>query len=852
MARAATMTRSRRILLTSLSVVVFVAAAGFLWLPGHVRPGDQESAPSRSASQRTFTAPKRNVWADLSKEEADDVYEFLVKEWADLNVTRTPKSPYDNSILTVETLQPNKSDVLPYLWQDEAVPERWAKVVLSHNSDHRPTLIYHAVGPLPVSKETRAVALNYAFNSGRNDVPNLMADFMESLDWALSLAANASDITSELLDARLNSDDPFDPDSVQVFPRLTQHESGHLIGWIQFFRPGMSSAGRTLLPQGIYVKFDATSPEVSDWTAGEWFYNGLMYASADELRQAIKKPGFLKAPPNYDGSWTDTEDFDANPKGRDMPPPISIQPHGPRYELDKAQKYVSWFGFEFYMTSTQSAGVSLFDIRFKGERVMYELSLQEALAHYAGDDPMASGQEFFDTFFGMGTNAFELVPGYDCPAYADYLDTQLHRAGKSEKLPNNICIFEYTSDYLLSRHSAQYSVTASRNTYLTIRSVSTVGNYDYTIDYIFYLDGTIEVKVRASGYIYAAFYANNPYKNEDEYGHRIHDALSSSMHDHVISFKADLDVAGSANDMVRMAIEPRTESYPWDQPYVKERNTMHLQEYAVTEETGLEWPRNSGEFYIVYSSDKKNAWGERKGYRVVSGTGLGNTPHLAIINSTALGNGARWAEKDVWVVRQKDSEPRGADPLNYLDPLDPLIDFTKIANSESLEHHAHGDADAADDADHYDGDLVVYFNVGSHHVPHSGDLPNTLMHTSATSVMFVPHNFADRDPSRESVQGVRLQLKGTRSGGFAGWRPDDGGEGDDAGEDLRLRKEGKEKRGYKRHEGVNYFGTPYRESVTLRLDDLEPDLKREYESQELRVSDLSLNGSAAGLWVKEQ
>ena len=43
-------------------------------------------------------------------------------------------------------------------------------------------------------------------------------------------------------------------------------------------------------------------------------------------------------------------------------------------------------------------------------------------------------------------------------------------------------------------------------------------------------------------------------------------------------------------------------------------------------------------------------------------------------------------------------------------------------------------------------------------MPTSGDIPNTLMHTSASSVMFTPHNFHDRDPSRESVQGVKLEL----------------------------------------------------------------------------------------------
>lgn len=67
----------------------------------------------------------------------------------------------------------------------------------------------------------------------------------------------------------------------------------------------------------------------------------------------------------------------------------------------------------------------------------------------------------------------------------------------------------------------------------------------------------------------------------------------------------------------------------------------------------------------------------------------------------------------------------------------------------------------------------MYFNLGSHHVPHSGDIPNTLSHTAASSVMFTPFNFHDRDPSRRSVQGVQLELDGhTTKAKYFGGRND--------------------------------------------------------------------------------
>lgn len=37
--------------------------------------------------------------------------------------------------------------------------------------------------------------------------------------------------------------------------------------------------------------------------------------------------------------------------------------------------------------------------------------MQEALVHYAGDDPRQGGQFFLDTLGAMGMRMFELVPG---------------------------------------------------------------------------------------------------------------------------------------------------------------------------------------------------------------------------------------------------------------------------------------------------------------------------------------------------------------------------------------------------------------------------------------------------------
>ena len=57
------------------------------------------------------------------------------------------------------------------------------------------------------------------------------------------------------------------------------------------------------------------------------------------------------------------------------------------------------------------SGVTLYDVRFKGERILYELGLQEALSQYAGSDPVQGAARYLDSFWGMGGTMFEMVPG---------------------------------------------------------------------------------------------------------------------------------------------------------------------------------------------------------------------------------------------------------------------------------------------------------------------------------------------------------------------------------------------------------------------------------------------------------
>lgn len=85
------------------------------------------------------------------------------------------------------------------------------------------------------------------------------------------------------------------------------------------------------------------------------------------------------------------------------------------------------------------------------------------------------------------------------------------------------------------------------------------------------------------------------------------------------------------------------------------------------------------------------------------------------------------------------------------------------------------------------------------------------MHTASSSVMFVPHNFHDRDPSRDSAQGVRLDLKAPNEGS-----------------------------------NVTYFGHTYVKAPKLHLKDVEPDLSK-YSAPDSGLMVLQWNETLAAL-----
>lgn len=91
------------------------------------------------------------------------------------------------------------------------------------------------------------------------------------------------------------------------------------------------------------------------------------------------------------------------------------------------------------------------------------LYCRQVLTHL-GQDPVQSGIGYLDSYYGFGPYAFNLVPGFDVPLYAQCMEATYHEGEEATTHGCGITIFEQDQNYPMSRHTT--------GTYVTVTKVS--------------------------------------------------------------------------------------------------------------------------------------------------------------------------------------------------------------------------------------------------------------------------------------------------------------------------------------------------------------------------------------------
>ena len=346
------------------------------------------------------------------------------------------------------------------------------------------------------------------------------------------------------------------------------------------------------------------------------------------------------------------------------------EPEGKRYTISgRHVNYMSW-SFDFRMDS--NFGMQIYDIKFNGERIIYELSLQEAAATYGGYYPNPSWNNFLDGNWGMGKSSFELVRGVDCPYIATFFDL-VHMMGSPIPLTfhNAVCVFELNTGMPLRRHYDNNFMGGYRfyggmaNQVLVLRSISTVYNYDYVFDFIFYQNGVIEVKVSPSGYVWGAFIDSNT----DPYGYKLYEHLTSGTHDHLFNYKVDLDVGGRKNsyETIEIGIENITERW-----FPNKRRVQKILKRSVknTEiDAAYKFNFDTPKYLNFFNDAEKNRVGVKKGYRIQ----LGGIVKQLYPEDWMMVPMMSWSLYQMAVTKYKENETQSSSIYNQHAPADPQV-----------------------------------------------------------------------------------------------------------------------------------------------------------------------------------
>ncbi|XP_017827855.3 amine oxidase [copper-containing] 3 isoform X2 [Callithrix jacchus] len=369
----------------------------------------------------------------------------------------------------------------------------------------------------------------------------------------------------------------------------------------------------------------------------------------------------------------------------------------------------------------------------QGERLAYEISLQEALAIYGGNSPAAMVTRYVDGSFGMGKYSTPLTRGVDCPYLATYVDWHFLLESQVPKtIRDAFCVFEQNQGLPLRRHHSDlysYYFGGLAEMVLVIRSVSTLLNYDYVWDMVFYPNGAIEIRFHATGYISSAFL----FGSTGKYGNQVAEHTLGTVHTHSAHFKVDLDVAGLENWVWAedMAFVPM--AVPWSPEHQMQRLQV-TRKLLETEEQAAFPVGGATPRYLYLASNHSNKWGHSRGYRIQMISFSGEP----LPQNSSMERGFSWERYQLAVTQRKEEEPSSSSIFNQNDPWAPTVDFNDFINNETIAGK----------------DLVAWVTAGFLHIPHAEDIPNTVTVGNGVGFFLRPYNFFDEDPSFYSADSI--------------------------------------------------------------------------------------------------
>jgi primary-amine oxidase len=394
----------------------------------------------------------------------------------------------------------------------------------------------------------------------------------------------------------------------------------------------------------------------------------------------------------------DTHEF-----ARAVPPGSTKAAVKRNFTLDGNQ--VHWHKWSFHFRMYRRVGLILSLLRFADQRrqrmVLYRGSIAEMFVPYMDPDGGWSFRTYIDVGeYGFGLLSSPLTRGIDCPAHAVFIDATLpNDRGEPVVGRSRICLFERSGDAPLWRHAETVNgAYAGRPaTELVLRTIPSVGNYDYLIDWVLTETGALRIEVGATGIdevkgVMARTMTDPSAARDTTYGTLVAPNLTAVNHDHFLSFRLDLDIDGPGNTLIRQRLaQQRLDGS------ASRRSLWHLAEENVVEEGPLDaGAHGEDEVWRIVNPSLTNQLGQHPGYELRPG-------HLAtslLASDDFPQRRAEFSAAPLWITAYDPNELYAAGPYPY-----------QSRSGDGLPAYA------ARHRPLVNADIVLWYTMGFHHLP---------------------------------------------------------------------------------------------------------------------------------------
>jgi diamine oxidase len=625
-----------------------------------------------------------DVFEELSEYEIDLVVNFLHAQ-EKLKLVKPKKARINsNFIHSIEMKMPEKDQVLSYLNGDSDIPERRASVYIFMGASSPPVVEEYVVGGIgdtlyahriETSKRHTKIPFEYR--------PFSTAEFMSIFKTILpKIVKLAGGVLKESYDAT-----PFRcgdkclrismaPISSAFIPKGTRKAWF----WFQYDLEFPS-----VRPLDFQFLVDTTSVRADEWAIENIWYANQSFPNITDFLDQYYHGNISKTrvsfPSDEDRLYGSMEFRKPLVPEEPLKSPRQFEPDERRFKITENEiHYMNW---KTHFRVSTSGGLHLMNIRFSGERIAYELSMQEVVVMYAGYSPMSRVMNYADGAGMFGTRYRGLLPGVDCPAQAQFVNTYLYTSNEmgGRIFENAFCVFELNTHSLMRRHRAYGRSGALYGGLeaiaLVIRSIISILNYDYVFDFMLYQNGAIETKISMTGYLGTAFY----FPEEMQYGTHVHKNVAASLHNHLFNFKVDLDIKGTTNRYETLDIKTRLEDDPWVngeqqyQPFIE--RVLKENELSAVYTYNFETPK----VHVFSNYGDISELGNPRGYRIE----LQKMSKQLLPQGYGFENSISWSRYQMAVTKYHPDEERSSSPFTMWDARDPVVNFQKyIDDNEDL------------------------------------------------------------------------------------------------------------------------------------------------------------------------